>query len=220
MSNQPGDTEESFVIPLTPFSNPDETDINNQKHAGGRPKNMVWQYFDSIGTKHPGHFQATCKFCNHVWKIGIVKKLQVHLARDCQRVDMDTKSKFMRIVANRDGIEDSMEVEAFQTDRNANNNNDEELPAEQAALIDRSILKAFVMCGIPFRVVEHPYFINVCKNLRSNYNPPSRERLSSNLLSEESIRVDIKINNSLEIAKNLTLGKILEILKFFKRIFK
>ena len=215
MSNHPSDTEESFVTPLTPFSNTDETDTNRQKHGGGRPKNMVWQYFDAIGTKHAGHFQATCKFCSHTWKIGIVKRLQVHLARECEGVDMDTKNKFMHIVASRDGVEDLMEFEAFQADRNANDN-DEVLPAEKAALIDRSILKAFVMCGIPFRVSEHPYFVNVCKSLRSNYIPPSREQLSSNLLIEEAIRVDIKINNSLEISKNLTLGKILEFLEFLK----
>ena len=62
------------------------------------------------------------------------------------------------------------------------------------------------MCGIPFRVIENPYFTNMLKNLQPKYNPPSRESLSTNLLNEESVRVDIKIINSLENAKNLTLG--------------
>jgi len=44
------------------------------------------------------------------------------------------------------------------------------------------------------------------KNIRSNYSPPSRERLFTNLLHEEAIQVDIKINNSLKNQKNLTLG--------------
>ena len=192
--------EESFV----PFHGSEEAE--NPKHGGGRPKDKVWQYFDHNVTKYPGHYDAKCKFCEHYWKVGIVKKLQVHLARECEDVDTEVKNKYMLIVARRDGLNDNMEVEAFEANMNDENDKNNELPAEQAALIDRSVLKAFVMCGIPFQVVENPYFVNLLKNLRSNYNPPSRERLSTNLLNEESIRVEIKINNSLENTKNLTLG--------------
>ena len=70
------------------------------------------------------------------------------------------------------------------------------------------------MCGIPFRVIENPYYVNtvsMLKNLQPNYNLLLREQLSNNLLSEECIRVKIKINNYLEKSKNLTLG-----MKFFK----
>ena len=62
------------------------------------------------------------------------------------------------------------------------------------------------MCGLPFRIIENPYFINILKNLKKNYNPPSRERLSTNLLSEECVRLELKINNLLENSKNLSLG--------------
>ena len=44
------------------------------------------------------------------------------------------------------------------------------------------------------------------KNLRSNYKPPSLYCLSTKLLSDEAVRVDIKVNNILEKANNLTLG--------------
>ena len=70
------------------------------------------------------------------------------------------------------------------------------------------------MCATPFRIIENPYFISVLKNLQPNYNPPSRERLTTDLLSEESIRTEIKVNNYIEKEKNLTLGikKYLKIL--------
>ena len=90
----------------------------------------------------------------------------------------------MLIVAKRDGLDDDIEAEAFETNINSENN---ELSKEQRALIDRSILKAFVMCGLPFQIIENPYFINIMKNLRLNYKPPSRKRLSNNLLNEEAI---------------------------------
>ena len=127
--------------------------------------------------------------------------MQNHLAGECEDVDIEVKNKYMLIVARRDGLSENMEVEV-----DMNHENEIELSAEQAAFIDRSVLKTFVMCGIPFQIVENPYFINMLKNIRSNYSSPSRERLSTNLLHEEAIRVDIKINNSLENQKNLTLG--------------
>jgi hypothetical protein len=190
------------------------------KHAGGRPKNIVWQYFDQTPTKHPGHFEAKCLFCDRYWKIGIVKKLQVHLACECENVDMDIKTKFMHIVASRDGLSSSTEINLLQPDTNneeSHTNKNDDLTAEQIAFIDRLILRTFIMCGIPFRVVENPYFINILKNLRLTYNPPSRERLSTNLLSEESIKIDINIGNLLEKESNLTLG--INFLKLFIYLF-
>ena len=202
-----GISEDPFV---TPHDSPEEINLENTKHAGGRPKNAVWQFFEHNSLKHPGHFDAKCKFCDQYWKIGIVKKLQVHLARECENVDVDIKNKYMHIVAKRDGLDNTEEIEIADNERDKSN----ELLPEQVALIDRSVLKAFVMCGIPFRVIENPYYVNMLKNLHPNYNPPSRERLSNNLLSEECIRVEMKINNYLEKSKNLTLG-----MKFLKLIY-
>ena len=115
----------------------------------------------------------------------------------------------MHIVAKRDGLDNTGEIEITNADNERDKNN--ELLPEQVALIDRSVLKAFVMCGIPFRVIENPYYVNMLKNLQANYNLPLQKQLSNNLLGEECIRVEIKINNYLEKSKNLTLG-----MKFFK----
>lgn len=180
-----------------------EIEIKSSKHAGGKPKDKVWQYFDYNATKHAGHYDAKCKFCDCYWKSGAVKKLQNHLARDCEGVDSNVKNTYMLIVAKRDGVNDDRESEIFERNIDSESNI---LSEEQTALIDRSMLKAFVMCGLPFQIIENPYFINMMRNLRSNYKPPSRERLSNNLLNEEAIRTEIKINNTLERAKNLTLG--------------
>lgn len=197
---------------VSPNSNPEEI-IIVAKHGGGRPKNIVWNYFEHNALKHPGHFDAKCKFCGTYWRNGIVKNLQVHLASKCENIDIETKNKFMHYVATRDGIinEDHMEI---------GDNRNEELSEEQVALIDRSILKAFVMCAIPFRIIENPYFIYVLKKLQPNYNSPSRERLTADLLSEESIRTEIKINNYIEKEENLTLGikKYLKYLKFYMNL--
>jgi hypothetical protein len=201
--------EEPFV---TPPNTSEEINLERTKRGGGRPKNAVWQFFEHNALKHAGHFDAKCKFCDRYWKIGIVKKLQVHLARECEYVDVDIKNKYMHIVASRDGLDNTIRIEETITDNEKDNN--KELSSEQVALIDRSVLRAFVMCGVPFRIIENPYFVNMLKKLQANYNPPSRERLSNNLLSEECIRVEIEINNFLERSKNLTLG-----MNFLKLIY-
>ena len=141
------------MIPfISPNSNPEEIII--VKHGGDRPKNIVWNYFEHNALKHPGHFDAKCKFCSTYWKNGIVKNLQVHLASKCENVDVETKNKFMHYIATRDGIinENHMEIES--------DSKNEKLSEERVALIDHSILKVFVICTIPFRIIENLYFIN------------------------------------------------------------
>ena len=68
------------------------------------------------------------------------------------------------------------------------------------------MLRAFMICEIPFRVIENPYFISIFKNIWLNYNPPSQKYLSMNLLHEKATQMEIKISNLLERAKNLTLS--------------
>ena len=70
----------------------------------------------------------------------------------------------MHYVVTRDDIinKNHMEIES--------DGENEELSEERVALIDRSILKAFVIYAILFRIIENLYFINILKNLQSNYN--------------------------------------------------
>ena len=41
-----------------------EETVENPKHGGGRPKDKVWQYYNYNPTKHAGHYDARCKFCD------------------------------------------------------------------------------------------------------------------------------------------------------------
>ena len=40
--------------------------------------------------------------------------------------------------------------------------------------IDRACVKAFVECGIAWRVIENPFFIEFLKTLCPGYTPPSK----------------------------------------------
>jgi hypothetical protein len=80
------------------------------------------------------------------------------------------------------------------------------LPKPKQDLIDQSLLKVFVSCGIPFAVVEHPFFMELFKRLCPGYILPSREKLSGIILSHMAVKIENKIDSILENATNLTLG--------------
>ena len=64
----------------------------------------------------------------------------------------------------------------------------------------------FIYCGISFRVVQNPFFVNLRKVLNPGFVPPSREVLSGRLLDTEVARVNKNVERDLKDAKDLTLG--------------
>jgi hypothetical protein len=68
------------------------------------------------------------------------------------------------------------------------------------------LLKFFVCCGISFRVVESPFFIDFINELNIAYDPPSRELLANQLFEDELEDINSKIYKELQMSDNLTLG--------------
>ena len=64
---------------------------------------------------------------------------------------------------------------------------------------------AFVMCGLPFSIIENPWFVNALKSLRPNYNLLIHEYLVSSLLNNKAVRINYEIEITLKNSKNLTL---------------
>ena len=70
----------------------------------------------------------------------------------------------MYIVAERDGVSESLENTAYKANTQSLSNfwdKDEILSKEHPGIIDCSILKAFVVCGILFRIIEN-LFSSTC----------------------------------------------------------
>ena len=82
-----------------------------------------------------------------------------------------------------------------------------ELPESRTNRINRALVKFFVCCGVTFRIVEHPFFIDFLKELNGGYNPSTREYLSSWLIESELCSVNTKMNDDITSQSNLTLGK-------------
>jgi hypothetical protein len=75
--------------------------------------------------------------------------------------------------------------------------------------IDHACVKAFVVCGIPWHVIENPFFVEFLKTLRPGYTPPSKELLSGRLLSQETAVVNTQVMKDLKNTVNLTLCMML-----------
>jgi hypothetical protein len=82
------------------------------------------------------------------------------------------------------------------------------IPSARITRINRALAKFFVACGISFRIVEHPFFINFIKELNSAYELPTREFLSDQLLERELATVNKTVTSIIENGANLTLGSI------------
>src|SRR5438270_1632169 len=91
-----------------------------------------------------------------------------------------------------------------QTIQNQSDDNDNNIA--DTAKINKALVHFFVCCGIPFSIVDSPFFQDFVKSLCFEYNPPKRTTLSTTLLNAEAANITLKIEEELHQSKNLTLG--------------
>ncbi|GET51813.1 ribonuclease H-like domain-containing protein [Rhizophagus irregularis DAOM 181602=DAOM 197198] len=114
--------------------------------------------------------------------------IKVHLALSCHnKVPSDIKEKFLFMVKTR-GESRTFQLEA----------------AEQ--ICDRTVVKFFICCGVSFRLIEHPFFIDMVKSLYLEYDPSSANTLSQDFLYEELANIVVDQHLELKRTKNLMLG--------------
>jgi hypothetical protein len=179
------------------------------KHKGGRPPNTIWEDINKGDSVSSGKFSAFCKYCNVSWPRGEVSSLEEHLSNHCQEAPAEVVRKYMAKVMERqdkpkplkkrkvsDGHQSTMDDYHDLT----------ELSDSRYTRINRALVKFFVACGISFRIVEHPFFVNFIKELNAGYNPPTREVLVNQLLERELAQVNHRTKSELERETNLTLG--------------
>ncbi|CAG8783046.1 27579_t:CDS:2, partial [Gigaspora margarita] len=80
------------------------------------------------------------------------------------------------------------------------------IEAPKQLFIDEAITLAFIMCGIPFRIINNPFFINALNLLNPSYSIPSHEVLLGRLLDIEVAKVISKVDKILEHTNNLSIG--------------
>ena len=180
--------------------------IDIEKKKGGRPRAVVWDFFIEGPEQGDGHRSAICTACNATWQRGKVSTMERHILVDCKKVKMDVKEAIRFII-------ESCEKSGVKRNTDDDRKTLEEyfdtltLTQEKKDKIDIALIKLFVCCGLSWRLVEHPFFIEFVKELRSVYNLPNRKTLASTSLDDEFLRINTKIYRLLEKEKNLTLCK-------------
>ena len=55
------------------------------KGQGGRPKEEIWEYFQSEKLESVGHYRAKCYYCLEKWAKEEPCKLETHIGFECSR---------------------------------------------------------------------------------------------------------------------------------------
>jgi hypothetical protein len=184
-----------------------ENPIPNQKNKGGRPLGTIWEDINQGQSVAPGKFSASCKYCEEIWNRGEVSKLEEHLSNHCKGAPANVVRKYMTKVLERQDKSTKKRKLLSGGQQNIYNYHDStDLPDSRITRINRALIKFFVACGISFRIVEHPFFINLLKELNGGYNPPTREILAGQMLERELAQVNNNVKLEIEKETNLTIG--------------
>lgn len=187
-----------------------------KSNNGGRPKKPIWRFYEKGDEVDKGHYVATYLACGHVFRPGKISTMEKHII-DCPKVDQPIREAVIYMVEAREVSPSNIAGTKHQIDKDQLNLNNFvenlELSKERKEAIDTSLIRAFVCCGLSWRLIEHPFFIEFLRQLRLNYNPPDRKTLVESFLTQEIVRVSVKLYRLLDNENNLTLGK--NIFKFF-----
>ena len=183
----------------------------------GRKKDEVWNYFIEDEVRKGGHSSCECVYCGKTRDRGRIPDMMAHLALQCEDVEASVKEKYLKILAESD--EQSSEKSTAKKRKL-----DEEIAtgiqpkittklqkstidSGQRNLCNKALTRFFVCCGIPFSVVESPFFIDLVKNLCAGYQLPDRKTLSNTWLNNEAARITVDVEEILRKQENLSLGK-------------
>jgi len=180
----------------------------DEKIIGGRPLKPIWKFYNrGKQLDSSGHYEAICKACEKLFSPGKPSLMEKHIISDCAFVSEEVKEAVIYSVESREktssisGTKHSSEQISLDEFLEST-----AIPDKRIESINRALIKAFVCCGLPWRLIEHPFFIEFLKQLRPAYTPPSRKFIAENLLINEIIRIDTNLYKSLKDSKNLTLG--------------
>ncbi|CAG8796440.1 14373_t:CDS:1, partial [Dentiscutata erythropus] len=175
------------------------------KKSGGRPPASLWDVHIKKGNEvSKGHYQGTCNYCSYSQQKGSPQDFEEHLANNCPNVPSDVKQIYLNKVLTRFKNPRQGSIKNVQT-KISDFNESSKLTLERTNEINKACIKAFVICGISWRVINNPFFIDFLKTLRPGYNPPSSEVLSGRIFSQEVSSINVKIIQKLNYSKNLTL---------------
>ncbi|GES99151.1 ribonuclease H-like domain-containing protein [Rhizophagus clarus] len=216
VSNENNENEEIVVS-----SDEEQITRNNKKlklsttQKNTKPFSEIWEYYEKGLQKSNGHYEAICFYCKTKWSRGKPQKMEAHLATECIQCPEEISRYWRENIANRQtnytrnnkSLPLSQPPNSTQTQITDHyKSSDQSLPKFVVDRLDKKVLKAWIMAGISFNVIENPFVIDLFKDLNPGYSPPSRTTLSDCLVTEEYTRVGLAIDRDLKQSEHLTLA--------------
>jgi hypothetical protein len=178
-----------------------------KKGVVGRRKDIIWSYFEEKGERNRGHCGAACMFCGWEQKVAQINDMKAHLALYCKKVSQEARNFYLDAVKNNVNSSANKRLKAIENQPKISKKFESmKIDQPKTIMANRAIIKFFTCCGIPFHIVENPFFIDLLRILCPGYFPPSRQTLSVSMLNTEMSYVICETNNALENETNLTLG--------------
>lgn len=204
-----------------------QNETNNKNSNAGRKKSIVWDYFDTKGTQKHGHVGCICKACGWKRKVGKAYEMVEHLALTCPKVTGDVKNIFLQEIRERvalklddptDNPDDivfddnrakkKQKVSFVQTKITSKFEPTAEIDSTKAQRCNRALTRFFICCGIPFKIVSNPFFIDLVRCLCPSYELPNRGTFASSWVNQELSQVVSRISDDVRDSDNITLGII------------
>ncbi|RIB03548.1 hypothetical protein C2G38_2049181 [Gigaspora rosea] len=165
--------------------------IPRNKHKP-RSFSEVWDYFVKGVKKNNGHYEAICSYCKKIWSRGKRAQLEAHLANECASCPDDISRYWREKVAERDinytrrpKKSSALPNPMPQTTMTSHYMSDCPLTKAITSRLDQKIIKAWVMAGIPFDIIDNLFIRDMFKEFNPAYSSPSRTTLSNRLFDEE-----------------------------------
>lgn len=182
------------------------------KNIGGRPLGAVWNHFTRGEEKVKGKYKASCIYCNRNWERGEPCELEGHLANHCSAAPNEVIREYLTKVlsCNTDGAgfnnKNNKRKHSNSGQTSLDNFAGGNLEISKVERINHAWAKAFTVCGIPWRVIENPFFVEALKEMNPSYESPTRELLSGRIFEQQLASINNKIASILSNKNNLTLG--------------
>ncbi|CAG8510560.1 12344_t:CDS:2 [Cetraspora pellucida] len=174
----------------------------------GHPLKPIWKFYNrGKQLNSSGHYEAICKACEKLFSQEKPTLMKKHIIINCVYVSEEVKEAVIYIVESCEKTSNISRTKHLSEQISLDEFLESTaIPDKHIESINKTLIKAFVCCGLPWMLIKHLFFIEFLKQLRPAYTPPSRKFIAENLLINEIIRIDTNLYKSLKDSKNLTLG--------------
>ncbi|RHZ83610.1 hypothetical protein Glove_89g38 [Diversispora epigaea] len=115
----------------------------------------VWKYFIQNNDQRNGHYSATFYHCDTTWAREKSTIMKAHLTNICKSCPEDI-SKYWR---------DKLAEQTINYTLNSH--------------LDKSLIKMWIITGVPFEIIENPFTIDFLKELNPGYTRSSHQELEN-----------------------------------------